>query len=427
MHHHTVLIAGFAALVAAIPAPQNIDFNQVNAAAPPAYKGPDYSATKQTITVNNDAGYAKATALATAKATALQNNKRGGGYGAAKPTTSACTTSAAQATSAPAAPAAPAAPSVACAVQPDGYGPKVQPDTTDAFLAYPEFASESKNCVTPSGYEQTFVDLNAAVSANTYLGLTTFTSYDVAQCGKLCDNTNLCTGFNIYVERDPSVDPGDDCPNPASITNYKCTLWGSGVDKASATNQGQWRDQFQVVITGSNGYSKTVSPSQPGYSQSGWDTPKQCGDGGHKAHSHPNTCLGQSFFPGPYNPGVCATYAKAQNAKNLSLVSWWMQMVYQFLNYAPYKCKFFNAYLLSKDGQPQGTYCSLFAQSYSPSQATYSPGVQAGSTWSISQSFSFDISGSASASGSGSGSGSASTGVSAAASATGNLWGSLFG
>ncbi|KAA8564047.1 hypothetical protein EYC84_012039 [Monilinia fructicola] len=175
--------------------------------------------------------------------------------------------------------------------------------------------------------------------------------YDVAQCGALCDKTDLCTGFNIYVERDPSVNPSDSCSNPASITNYKCTLWGSGVDSSSATNNGQWRDGFQVVITGSNGYEKEVTPP----AQPGWQPPQQCG-GGTKGHSHPSTCLGQSFFPGPYNPALCAGYAVAQNKKNLSLVSSWMQAIYKMTNYAPYQCKFFNSYMLEKNGKPMGTY-----------------------------------------------------------------------
>ena len=60
----------------------------------------------------------------------------------------------------------------------------------------------------------------------------------------------------MYIERDPSVDPNkDNCPNPPSTTNFKCTLWGVPVTVEEATNKGQYRDDFQVVITGSNGKS----------------------------------------------------------------------------------------------------------------------------------------------------------------------------
>ena len=59
------------------------------------------------------------------------------------------------------------------------------------------------------------------------------------------------------MERDPSVNPNATmgCPNPPSIVNYKCTLWGSGVTAESAKNKGQWRIQFEVAIAGSNGTS----------------------------------------------------------------------------------------------------------------------------------------------------------------------------
>ncbi|KAM0150301.1 hypothetical protein ACHAQE_008568 [Botrytis cinerea] len=416
MHSSALLLAGFAALAAAKPAAQNIDFAAINAIALPTVTGPAPTATKESVVIDNAAasasGSAKATGLATASATSSQNVKRtfgswgGSGWGSggwggnggwgddggassttAKSTPTSTTTQNSVPTSSTAAvPYTTPDVSKACAIQPDGYGPKVQPDDVATFLAYPQFHTDAKNAATPSGYTQTFVDLNAAVTAVTYLGLTTFTTYDVAQCGSLCDSTSLCTGFNIYVERDPYMNPSDTCPNPASITNYKCTLWGSGVTAESATNTGQMRTDFQVVITGSNGYSKNVTPAP----QPGWKPPQQCG-GGNKGHSHPNTCLGQAFFPGPYNPAVCAGYATAQNAKNLSLVSWWMQMVYKFLNYSPFQCKFFNSYMLKKNGKPMGTYCSLFAQSYSSSQATYNPGQQGSDNWSCESSYTYTL------------------------------------
>lgn len=270
-----------------------------------------------------------------------------------------------------------------CAVQPNGYGAQVQPDTVEAFEAYQPFHQLAHNAPTPSGYASTFVDLDAAVTANTYLGLYTLKSYDVAQCASLCDSTSLCTGINIYIERDPSINPeGCSCTNPASISNYKCTLWGSGVDKAAATNTGQGRGGFQVVITASNGYEKTnnTQPQNP----SGWTNPQSCGG---KVHSHPSTCIGQQFFPGPFDVGVCASYAASQNNKNslsVGLYSW-----ASWSGYSPLKCNFFNAFMVKENGVAKGTYCSLFSQQYSPSAASYQPGFSAGVSWSIESSWSF--------------------------------------
>ncbi|KAJ3955658.1 hypothetical protein N0V92_007806 [Colletotrichum tropicale] len=270
-----------------------------------------------------------------------------------------------------------------CAPQPAGSGPQVQPDTASAFQAYAPFHSMASNAPTPSGYAQTFKDLGASVNANSYLGMHTLTSYDVAQCAAYCDKTDLCTGINIYIERDPSINPDKcSCQNPSSITNYKCTLWGSGVDSAAATNTGQTRDSFQVVIAGSNGYQKTnnTTPTTP----SGWTNPQSCGG---VTHSHPSTCIGQKFFPGPFDVSLCAAYAASQNTvnyKSLGLSSW-----ASWLGYSPLKCNFFNAFMIKQNGVAKGTYCSLFSQQYNPSAASYSPGVSGSISWSVESSWSF--------------------------------------
>ncbi|WDK22908.1 hypothetical protein CGRA01v4_14199 [Colletotrichum graminicola] len=264
-----------------------------------------------------------------------------------------------------------------------GNGPKVLPDTIEQFKAFPAFHQTALGAVTPSGYASTFKDLNASVNANTYLGLHTLQSYDVAKCASYCDSTSLCTGINIYIERDPSINPGQcSCTNPSSITNYKCTLWGSGVDKAAATNFGQPRDGFQVVIAGSNGYEKTnnTTPVTP----PGWTKPQNCGG---SIHNHPSTCLGQKFFPGPFDVNLCSSYAAAQNAQNskfLGLASW-----ASWFGYSPLKCNFFNAFMVKENGIPQGTYCSLFTQQYAPSGATYQPGNSGGISWGFESSWSF--------------------------------------
>lgn len=85
------------------------------------------------------------------------------------------------------------------------------------------------------------------------MGLHTFDTYDPAACQALCDAADLCTAFNIYFERDPTVNPADNCRDPPSVTNIKCTLWGSRLTPETAVNAGQLREDFHVVITGSNG------------------------------------------------------------------------------------------------------------------------------------------------------------------------------
>jgi hypothetical protein len=107
------------------------------------------------------------------------------------------------------------APSLTCT---DGYGPVPTPDTVSAFYAFKPFHSMASAAPTvvsvskasssasnaPMVYQQSFKDLNASSSANSYIGLYTLQSYDVVQCAAICDKISLCTAFNIYIERDPS-------------------------------------------------------------------------------------------------------------------------------------------------------------------------------------------------------------------------------
>jgi hypothetical protein len=116
---------------------------------------------------------------------------------------------------------------------------------------------------TPDGYSSAFTNLAGSLSASNYMGLYTLTSYDTLGCASKCDQADGCQAFNMYIERDPSVDPNAaNCPNPPSITNYKCTLWGAPVVAKEATNTGQYRDSFQVVIAGSNGTSNSQQSVQ---------------------------------------------------------------------------------------------------------------------------------------------------------------------
>lgn len=110
------------------------------------------------------------------------------------------------------------------------------------------------NAPTPDGYTNVFTNLQGSLSASNYMGLYTLDSFDTLACASKCDQASECVAFNVYIERDPSQEPNaTSCPNPSSTTNYRCTLWGAPVASGQATNMGQWRDSFQIVITGSNG------------------------------------------------------------------------------------------------------------------------------------------------------------------------------
>lgn len=293
-----------------------------------------------------------------------------------------------------------------CAPQPDGYGPVPTPDTVSAFYAYAPFhsmASAAPTSIpaavcsgTAQAYQQTFRDLNASSSAQSYIGLYTLKTYDAAQCAAYCDGTALCTAFNIYIERDPSVAPcnndstaptvwGYNCPNPASMTSYKCSLWGSNLDASTATNAGQMRESFQVVITGSNGYDKTnvTTPSVTGTTSSGnaWGSGTNCGS---KAINAPNYWMGSKFIPGPFNPQLCADFALSQNSINKA-----QAVAAGHSSYTP--CNMFNAYYIHKNNKPAGTYCALYDTDVSTKYATYSGATSGSDRFDCKQSFKFTL------------------------------------
>lgn len=53
--------------------------------------------------------------------------------------------------------------------------------------------------------------------------------------------------------------------NPRSVTMIKCVFWGGPVNAGNANNYGQYRNQFQVLIAGSNGYVNNTIVPPPGY------------------------------------------------------------------------------------------------------------------------------------------------------------------
>ncbi|KAK5147225.1 hypothetical protein LTR04_000882 [Oleoguttula sp. CCFEE 6159] len=424
------LLSALAAIAAAAPAPQMLDFGAVLGAPAPSATGPPVGVSNDTAVYNPASAAAAATSAVVAVETAsvtgaaasaaasisaparlkLAKRKDGNNEGSTSTSTSTTKSSSqssssfassatsitasiktvsgtATTSSTSACPTVPEAgtycgfinPEDPCAIQPDGYGPKVTPDTTGAFLAYPDFHTIAKNAKTPKGYVNTFTDLNAAVNANSYLGLHTLSTYDTLGCSQLCDNTTLCTAFNIYIERDPSLNPTvGQCDNPSSITNYKCTLWGSGVDAAAAVNAGQTRASFVVVITGSNGYAKTnntISARCAGY-----DAPKKCAG----AINAPSYNLGAKFFPGPYDPSVCAAYATAQTAYNKA------HKDSSSSSYVP--CNMFNAYMVKKNSIAQGTYCTLYDTPLDSSWGSYKGGWAGQDYFSIETSWTYSLS-----------------------------------
>ncbi|EOA84654.1 uncharacterized protein SETTUDRAFT_136615 [Exserohilum turcica Et28A] len=271
-----------------------------------------------------------------------------------------------------------------CAAQPNAYGPHVTPDTADAFqndAALHELAISAK---TPSGYTKAFTDLSASVSGSGYLGYYELTAYDPATCAAKCESTKSCTGFNVFIERDPQFNPRQcSCTSPPSVTRFKCSLWGQDVTTQSATNTGQDQDGFQVIIIGSNGYNKqTYTPPNP----PSCSRPQSCGTGLINQQPY---CMGQTTIPGPFNPSLCAAYAQKQNQVNrqTGLMGTFLSM----FGMNKGGCVQFQAAYLEKGGVGFGTHCRLFTKKFAPSNVNLDIKVSTNSQWGCQKSYLWDV------------------------------------
>lgn len=257
-----------------------------------------------------------------------------------------------------------------CAPQPGGNGPVPGDGSVAAYTASTNaLRAKAQAATAPAGYTESFKDKTGSSQQIGYLTYKNIDSgdYDVKACADFCDSEKYCLGFNIYYERDPSVDPAAACPNPAPITNVKCSIYGYNVAAKAATNQGQWRgpqdangQSFNVVIVGSNGYSK-ISKSLPAIPDfnAGVALPAAINaplDGKH------DTYAGMKLFNNnPYDPSLCAAACESQTAYNKK---------YPAKDGSYKTCNFFTSYVLTQNDVPLGTYCAFYTRSWDPSYAT---------------------------------------------------------
>ncbi|KAI4944730.1 hypothetical protein J4E91_008417 [Alternaria rosae] len=263
-----------------------------------------------------------------------------------------------------------------CSEQPLGKGPVPNPDTPEAFLAIEEISKAANDASTPAGYVNKFKNLKGSNNAVAYLGYKTLDTYDTQACADSCTEKEGCSAFNIFYERDPSVVPADSCSNPASTTVIKCVLWGSPVTAETAVNSGQWRADFHVVIAGSNGYDSERVVPVDGYSGESL---------GNVAINAPNDCNGDDTYMGyklfndgqPFEPARCAAACEAETKWNV-----------EHLN-SRMLCKFFNTYVLMKNGEPQGQYCSMYTQKWAKSVAVNDGQYRGDDHYTIASSYSY--------------------------------------
>ncbi|KAJ9156450.1 hypothetical protein NKR23_g1366 [Pleurostoma richardsiae] len=145
-----------------------------------------------------------------------------------------------------------------CCPQPPGWGPIPTDDTADGFRGLADLHTAATGAATPPGYTLVAQDLDASVEGISLEGIALLQAYDTTACAAICSANVFCGSFNIYFERDPLLDPSIPygCPDPDSTTNIKCALWSCPGTTGQATNDGELRGDFEVVIQGSNIYNK---------------------------------------------------------------------------------------------------------------------------------------------------------------------------
>ncbi|KAL1615439.1 hypothetical protein SLS56_011814 [Neofusicoccum ribis] len=277
----------------------------------------------------------------------------------------------------------------ACDIQPSVS--LVSPLSFAMDISYSDFksnsliASAALNAPEPTGYFSAFKNKAAANSAYMYMGYTMVKSYDILGCANRCTTMAGCVAFNIYFERDPSVEPGSGCSNPKPIVNIKCSFWGSALDESTANNEVQWRDQFQVGIAGSNAYTST----KIGGPLDGWTEPANLGNAVMNAPlrdcANTWTYMGYKLLQnGGYDVHNCQAACNAQNDYNTA--------------HPPSSgitplCAAFGSYLMkvtykngtTKDlGQMCTFYTSGWDKQYAVNTAAYDDSIGAKYTWSSS-------------------------------------------
>lgn len=327
-------IAASALLGAAFAAPQMINVDAAEAVPTPTILGPELAETEPSAAVTYNAAVAAASVAVTVKQEGAIDKRDVSSCGAQ---------------------------------QPGGAGPVPEDGSTNAYLKQDSQLRQVARAATPpGGYEESFKDLTASSQQIGYLTYKNLDSYSPQECADFCDSEKYCYGFNIYYERDPKFDPKEGCANPEPITNIKCSIYGYGVAKLAATNDGQWRgpqdangEAFHVVITGSNGYSKTGKdlPSIPDF------------NAGVQLPAAINAPLldGYDTYNGmrllnanPYDPSLCAAACKAQTDYDVRHKA-------KDGSFKP--CNFFTSYVLTKNDVPLGTYCSLYTEAWEPKYA----------------------------------------------------------
>ncbi|THV69105.1 hypothetical protein D6D28_06141 [Aureobasidium pullulans] len=226
------------------------------------------------------------------------------------------------------------------------YAPN--PNTPTQFLVDSTLAALSAaQWYPPAGYSTSFTGQFGGLFAPNYLGYQQLSSYNTSACAAYCNARSDCNAFNIYFERTPVFIPDDSCPSPNAAATITCALYGSSVDASTATNIGQYRKDFMVVIQGSNGYNLNPAPA----SVSSFQGPNALDAVAYSSGIY----LAQQYFS-TYDVTQCSAACTAHTAKSKSTAQSNKASTYS-------ACNYFNVFSLTLNGQSQMMGCYLFSTS----------------------------------------------------------------
>jgi hypothetical protein len=87
----------------------------------------------------------------------------------------------------------------------------------EAFQAGPVAKSLAVKATTPTGFIQVFNNALASNIDPSYMTFFYLNTYDAGLCAALCNFVDGCNAFNVYFERRPTLNPGENCLNPTAF------------------------------------------------------------------------------------------------------------------------------------------------------------------------------------------------------------------
>ncbi|KIX09616.1 uncharacterized protein Z518_00696 [Rhinocladiella mackenziei CBS 650.93] len=204
------------------------------------------------------------------------------------------------------------------------------------------FSVAATSAETPAGYTQTLTNGHTWTSGDGYLGYTTIDEYDNGICAAICDSIEECSSFEIYFEKEVG----------GSTPSIKCAFWAGAITTTDASTGAN------AVIAGCNGYTNNTLTTPEGF-----DAPSYIGGAAIHPPGDSNSFMGSKIFEGPFDTSHCAEECHSCG------------------------CKFFNTYVVSKNGIRQGQYCDMYAHPFGHDWATETGSSDGKTNYTISHSF----------------------------------------